>query len=234
VDRISRKQLKTDPFRTEVQHTLEYVTEHKSQAVRYGSIALAVAVLIGGWYFYSQHEHTLRQEKMAEIFRISNANVGPAQSAYELSYATEGAKDAALVKALSELSLQFHGTEEGTAAEYMLAAHAADKGNAAEAERRLRDAVDNGKGPYTSMARVQLARIYGSQGKIADAKSLLQPLIDKPTMFVSKEEAELALANVLGPTQPDQARKILMPLRASDRPAISQAAMNQLRELPQK
>jgi predicted negative regulator of RcsB-dependent stress response len=234
VDRISRKQLKTDPFRTEVQHTLEYVTEHKSQAVRYGSIALVVVVFIGGWYFYSQHEHTVRQEKMAEVFRISNANVGPAQNAFELSYATPDAKDAALVKALSDLSLQFHGTEEGTAGEYMLAAHAADKGNAAEAERRLRDVVDNGKGPYTSMARVQLARIYGSQEKIADAKNLLQPLIDKPTMFVSKEQAELALAKIIGPTEPDQARKILMSLRTSDRPVISQAAMNQLRELPQK
>ena len=234
MDRISRKQLKTDPFRTEVQHTLEYVTEHKSQAVRYGSIALAVAVLIGGWYFYSQHEHTVRQDKMAEIFRISNANVGPAQNAYELSYATQDAKDAALMKALTDLSVQYHGTEEGTAGEYMLAAHAADKGNGPEAERRLKDAVDNGKGPYTSMARLQLARIYGSQGKIADAKNLLQPLIDKPTMFVSKEEAELALAKVIGPTQPDQARKILMPLRTSDRPVISQAAITQLRELPQK
>ena len=234
MDRISRKQLKTDPFRTEVQHTLEYVTEHKSQAVRYGSIALVVVVLIGGWYFYSQHEHTVRQEKMAEVFRISNANVGPAQNAFELSYATPDAKDAALVKALSDLSLQFHGTEEGTAGEYMLAAHAADKGNAAEAERRLRDVVDNGKGPYTSMARVQLARIYGSQEKIADAKNLLQPLIDRPTMFVSKEQAELALAKIIGPTEPDQARKILMSLRTSDRPVISQAAMNQLRELPQK
>ena len=234
MDRISRKQLKTDPFRTEVQHTLEYVTEHKSQAVRYGGIALAVIVLAGGWYFYSQHEHTVRQEKMAEIFRISNGNVGPAQSAYELSYATQDAKETALVKALTDLATQFHGTEEGTAGEYMLAAHAADKGNPAEAERRLKDAVDNGKGPYTSMARVQLARIYGSQGKVADAKNLLQPLIEKPTMFVSKEEAQLTLAKVLGPTQPDEARKILTPLRTSDRPAISQAAMNQLRELPQK
>jgi len=234
VDRISRKQLKTDPFRTEVQHTLEYVTEHRSQAVRYGSIALGVVILIGGWYFYSRHEHTLRQNQLAEVFRITNANVGPSQNAFELSYATEDAKDAALVKALTDLSLQFHGTEEGTAGEYMLAAHAADKGNATEAERRLRDAVDNGKGPYTSLARLQLARIYGSQGKIGDARTLLQPVIDKPTMFVSKEQAELVLARIIGATEPDQARKILMPLRTSDRPVISSAAMMQLRELPQK
>ena len=234
MDRISRKQLKTDPFRTEVQHTLEYVTEHKSQAVRYGSIALAAIVLAVGWYFYSQHEHALRQEKLAEVIRIANANVGPAQNAFELSYATEGAKDAALVKAQTDLSVQFHGSEEGTAGEYMLAAQAAEKGNGAEAERRLRDVVDNGKGPYTSLGRLQLARMYGSQGKIADAKTLLQPLIDKPTMFVSKEEAELALAKIIGPTEPDQARKILIPLRTSDRPAISDAAMRELTELPPK
>jgi len=234
VDRISRKQLKTDPFRTEVQHTLEYVTEHRSQAVRYGGIALAVAVLAGGWYFYSAHEHTVRQEKLAEVFRITNANVGPSQDAYSLSYATEGAKNAALVKALTDLSVQFHGSEEGTAGEYMLAAHAADKGNASEAERRLRDVVDNGKGPYTSLAAVQLARIYASQNKISDAKNLLQGLIDKPTMFVSKEEAQLMLARIIAPTQPGEARKLLEPLRSSERPAISQVAIAQLGELAQK
>jgi predicted negative regulator of RcsB-dependent stress response len=234
LNRITRKELKTDPFASEVQHTLEYVNDHRSQVVRYGSIAVGIAVLAGAWYFYSQHQHVVRQEKLAEVFRINDANVGPSDNAFTLSYPTEQAKDQALVKALTELAVQYGGSAEGTIAQYMLAAHAADKGNAKEAERRLRDVVDNGKGPYVSLAAVQLARIYGFAGRIADARALLQPIIDKPTVFVSKEEAELVLAKILGPTKPDEARKILDRLKSQQRAAISQTAIAEAGELLQK
>jgi predicted negative regulator of RcsB-dependent stress response len=234
VDRITRKELKTDPFASEVQHTLEYVTDHRAQVVRYGSIVVGVAVLAGAWFFYSQHQHTARQDKLAEVFRITDANVGPADNAYMLSYATEQAKDQALVKALTELAVQHSGSDEGTIGQYMLAAHAADKGNAKEAERRLRDVVDNGKGPYVSLAAVQLARIYGSEGRIGDARALLQPIVARPTVFVSTEEAELVLAKIIGPSKPDEARKILDRLRADQRPAISQTAIAEMAEIFQK
>jgi predicted negative regulator of RcsB-dependent stress response len=233
VARITRKELKNDPFATEVQHTLEYVTGHRSQVVRWGSVIVGVVIVVAAAYFYLQHQHALRQEKLAEVFRISDATVGPADSAFSLSYPTEDAKDRALVKALTEL-IQYSGTGEGTIGQFMMAAHAADKGNAQEAERRLRDVVDNGKGPYVSLGALQLATIYGSQGKIAEARALLQPLIDKPTIFVSKEEAELALAKIIGPTKPDEARKILDPLRADQRGVISQTAIAELAELLQK
>jgi predicted negative regulator of RcsB-dependent stress response len=233
VNRISRKELKSDPFRTEVQHSLEYVTDHRSQVIRYGSIAVGVVVLAVAWFLYSQHQHTVRQEKLADVFRITDATVGEAANPFSLSFPTEQAKDQALVKALTDLA-QYSGSDEGTVAQFMLAAHAADKGNAQEAERRLRNVVDNGKGPYVSLAAVQLARIYGSQGKIADARALLQPIMDKPTVFVSKEEAELVLAKILGPTKPDEARKILDRLRGDQRPAISQTAVAEAGELLQK
>jgi predicted negative regulator of RcsB-dependent stress response len=233
VNRISRKELKSDPFATEVQHSLEYVTDHRSQVIRYGSIVVGVVVLAVAWFLYSQHQHTVRQEKLAEVFRISDATVGESANPFSLSFPTDQAKDQALVKALTDLA-QYNGSDEGTVAEFMLAAHAADKGNAQEAERRLRNVVDNGKGPYVSLAAVQLARIYGSQGKIADARALLQPIMDKPTVFVSKEEAELVLAKILGPTKPDEARKILDRLRGDQRPAISQTAIAEAGELLQK
>jgi len=231
VDRITRKELKTDPFASEVQHTLEYVTDHRTQVIRYGSIVAGVAVLVGGWYFYSQHEHTVRQDKLAQVFQISDASVGPSQNPYTMSYPADDAKDKALVKALTDLATQYSGTDEGTIAQYMLAAHAADKGGAQEAERRLKDVVDNGKGPYVSLAAVQLARIYGSAGKIDQARALLQPIIDKPTVFVSKEQAELVLARVIFPKQPQESRKILDRLRADQRPAISQTAVSESAEL---
>ncbi len=224
MDRITRKELKTDHFATEVQHGFEYVTEHQSEMIRYGLIALAVLVIGGGWYFYSQHEHAVRENKLAEMFRIDQAQVGAPDSPFTLSYPTQQAKDAAETKALTELATQFPGTEEGTIGQFMLASRAADKGNGAEAERRLKDVVDNGKGPYTSLAKLQLAEIYASEGKEADARALLQSLIDKPTVFVSKEEATIQLAKIIGRTKPADAQKMLLPLLTSDRAAVSRAA----------
>ena len=51
-----------------------------------------------------------------------------------------------------------------------------------------------------------------------------------PTITVSKEEAQLALARVKAKTDPDGARKILESLR-TERAAISKAAMSALGEL---
>jgi hypothetical protein len=69
-------------------------------------------------------------------------------------------------------------------------------------------------------------------GRQADAEKLLRALYDKPTTFVSKEQAAIALARAISTTKPAEARKLLEPLR-TERPAISQAAITLLSQLPQ-
>jgi hypothetical protein len=60
---------------------------------------------------------------------------------------------------------------------------------------------------------------------------LLRALYDKPTVFVSKEQAAIALARAISTTKPAEARKLLEPLRTG-RPAISQTAITLLSQLP--
>jgi hypothetical protein len=55
--------------------------------------------------------------------------------------------------------------------------------------------------------------------------------MEHPTIFVSKEQATLALAKGLMTTKPAEARKLLEPLRATRGPA-SQAAIQAFAELP--
>jgi hypothetical protein len=59
---------------------------------------------------------------------------------------------------------------------------------------------------------------------MAEAEKLLRSLIAKPSAFVSKEQATIALAELLASRNPAEARKLLEPLRSA-RPAISQAAI---------
>jgi hypothetical protein len=57
--------------------------------------------------------------------------------------------------------------------------------------------------------------------------------MDHPTDLVSKNQAAFELAKVLAPSQPAEARKLLLPL-ASSGTDVSQSAVVALGELPQK
>lgn len=231
MDRVTRKELKTDPFAVEVQHSVEYVAGHKQQVVRYGIAALVVLALGLGFYFYHRTEVQSRMELLSKAITISQANVGPSPTPDLPSYPTQQAKDEAQNKAFTEVAAKYAGTEEGTVAQFYLASAAADKGNLAEAEKRYRDIVDNGSGAYVSLGKLALGSIYASQGKTAEAEKLVRSVVDSPTLLVSKESATIALARILAPKNPKEAMKLLGPLRANERPAISRAAIDAITEL---
>lgn len=56
--------------------------------------------------------------------------------------------------------------------------------------------------------------------------------MEQPTLFVSREQAAIELARLLGPTKPAEARKLLEPLRTDKRSTVSRAALTQLAALP--
>jgi prepilin-type processing-associated H-X9-DG protein len=80
------------------------------------------------------------------------------------------------------------------------------------------------------MAKLSLAQVYFLDGHVSQAEALLRALIAHPTLFVSKEQATLALASGLAKTNPGEARKLVEPLRTS-RSAVSAAALELYGEL---
>ena len=76
MDRITRSKLKTDRFAVEVEHSVEYVAEHKKQVMLYSAIGVAVALLIAGIWYYRDGRHTKRQEELAQAMEIMQAPVG--------------------------------------------------------------------------------------------------------------------------------------------------------------
>lgn len=234
MDRLTRKELKSDKFALEVQHSVEYVAEHRRQLLRWGAIAAVVALLIVAGLVYRGYSRRVRQEKLAAAMLIINATIGPAQSPYQLSFPTQADRDQAYEKAFTELAAKYPGTDEGLVAEFYLATHAADQGKVDEAARHYKVVADAGNGPYSSMAKLSLAQIYAAQGKLADGEKLIQSVIDHPSELVSKEEATIALGRLIAPTDPARARKILEPLRGNPRSSISRAALNALDDMSQK
>jgi TolA-binding protein len=230
VDRAHRRELKHDKFVEQVGQSVEYAAEHKSQVLTIGAAVLGVLVLGLIWYFYSNSQAAARQQALREAMRIQEAQIGPGGSEYVVSFPTQAEKDAAVVKAFTEMSNKYSGSDEGAIAQYFLGVAAADQGKLAEAEKHFKAAVDSADDVYASQAKLSLAQVYEATGRVSEAEKLLRSMISDPTILVSKEQATVALARTIAKTNPAEARKLLEPLR-QERGPVSRAALSALGEI---
>jgi len=229
---LTRKELKTDKFVLEFEHGVEIFSEHRQQIIRWGSVALGLIVVIVAISMYRGHEHRARQDALHAAMDIQNSTVGPPQNEFTVTFPTAAERDKAVKKAFGDLAAKYPGTDEGAIAQFFLGTNAADSGNLADAEKYFKAVVDSGRSEYVSVAKLSLAQIYASEGKAGEGEKLIQSVIDHPTVLVSKDEASIALGQLLQTSDPDKARKILEPLRTSPRPSVSRAAIDAVAQLP--
>ena len=234
MDRIHRRELKQDKFALEVHRSLEVASSHREQLIKWGVVAAAVLAIVGGFYAYSQHAAAARQVELQAAMRIQEANIGPADaSAFLISFPTQADKDQAATKAFTDLMNKYPTKKEGAIARFYLGVINADQGKEAEAEKLWAANLDCGYDDVASQSRFSLAQIYEVQGKTAQAEKILRDLIAHPTIMVSKEQATIELARALARTKPDEARKLLEPLR-TERSAVSRMALTAYAEIGQQ
>ena len=225
MDKLTRKELKSDKFVLEFEHSVEYVTQHRQELIRWGIPAVVVVLIVLAVLYYRGYQHDARQEALQAAMQIQNSTVGPSQSEYVVSYPTSQAREAAVAKAWRDLAAKYSGTEEGGIAEFFLGTNSADQGNLTEAAKHFQAAIDSGDKTYVSEAKLALAQVYAAQGKLKDGEQLIQSVIDHPTVMVSKDAAILALAELIKNSDPQRAKKLVDPLRTSTRSAVSKAAI---------
>jgi len=232
MDRHTRKQLKSDKFAQEVGHTFEFMTEHRRDVIRYGSIAAVVILIAGGIYFYQKHTGSVREEALAQALRIEDAKISPTPQPPNMTFATQAEQDAAWNKAFTDVATKYRGSQEGAIAGLYLGSRLAEKGKIDESMKWLKDVAESAPKDYGSVAKVSLAEAYAGQGNLTEAKKLMQDVIDNPTTLVSKDMAQIELAGMLSSTDPAAARKLLDPLRTA-RTAVSRAAITEMGRIPQ-
>ncbi|HEY2018161.1 MAG TPA: tetratricopeptide repeat protein [Bryobacteraceae bacterium] len=229
--RITRKELKSDKFALEVEHTVTFFEEHQKDVIRYGAIAVGVALLIVGYTIYSRHEHALREEALAKAIQVQEAPIGPPQPGQNLNFPTQEVKDQVALKTFTELQAKYPGSDEGEIAEYYLGCIKADQGNLPEAEKSFKEVADKGSKDYASLAKLALAQIYFASGRDGEGESTLRDLMAHPTVYVSQEQAAILLAQSLMAKKPAEARKLLDPLRNKQGP-VGQRVLQIYSELP--
>jgi predicted negative regulator of RcsB-dependent stress response len=207
--------LKQDKFAQEVGHTVEFLGEHRKQLVLYGGIGLAVIAITVGLFYYNNRQHANRQRELSTAMALMNAPIGQTAAPGSVTFTTADLRTRAVVKALGNLATSGAGSQEGTVARYYLGTMAVGQGRLDEAAKHFSDAAGSGNQVYGSVAKLALADVYRAQNKTADAEKLLRGLMDNSTILVSKEEVTIALARLLAPAKPEEARKLLEPLRAA-------------------
>ena len=229
MDHITRKNLKTDRLVEEVSHGVDFMAKHRQQFVRAGIAAAVLAVAGLGFWFYQKTQKDARQALLSKAYLVQDSPVGPAQGDIKPPYATEAERTVAAAKAFQAVVDKYPGTAEGTVARYFLAAQAASSARWPDAERGFQEVIARGDADLASLARLAMAQVYAAQGKLPEAEKILRELADKPTTAVSKEQAQITLARLLMASRPEEAKKILEPMRTA-RSAISRAALSALGE----
>jgi len=232
VDRQTRKDLKTDKFAEDVFDIFDWASVHKAEVARYGAILVVAVLIIVGVVYYNRGQAATREEALAKALRIDDATTGEVVQPANMPFDTEAEKDKARIQAFTELSAKYSGTQEAAVADMYLGSYAVDAGNLAEAEKRYKKVVDDGPKAYAGLARLSLAQVYSSEGKMADAEKVLRDAIANPSLTVSKEHATILLGQLLAQSNPAEAHKLLDPLRTSPRGAISRTAITDSANLP--
>ncbi len=229
MSRITRKELKTDKFALEVEHTVSLFEQHKQEIVRYGVIAVVVMALILGYGMYSRGQHSAREQALTHAIEVQEAPVGQSSTG-GLSFATQEAKDAEATKVFSDVKNKYSGSVEGQIASYYLASIQADQGNMAQAEKSFQDVAQHADANYASLAKISLAQIYFSDGRNAQGEAILRDLIAHPTAFVSADQATITLAkHYVAVKNPSQAKVLLEPLKS--KPGVGQVVVSMLGEM---
>lgn len=223
MDRLTRKELKTDKFATEVGHTVQFLEQHRRQATIIGGAIVVLAILAVGAYFYMGRQHAARQALLVEALRLYAVPSGN-EDPYVKSFSTEEEKWSTVQPLFQTVIDEHSGTDEAAVAHMFLGVIASDRNSPEEAEEHFKRAIDAGSEEYASQATLSLADVYAGLGRYDEAEALLRNLVEHPTTLVSKEQATIALAEVLAQTKPEEARSLLEPLR-TERPEVSRAAL---------
>lgn len=231
---LTRKELlKQDKFTVEAEHTVDFLSQHRKEVVRYGAVLVALAIIIAGVYYYRNSQQLAHQQALGEAMTVWSAPVGAPAQPGGLSFATAQAKQDATKKAFSKVVSDYNGSQEAYIAEYYLASQALDTGNVDDARKKFQDVSDHANANYASLAKLALAQLDVAENRNADGEKILKDLMDHPTDLVSKTEATFAYARAISATKPDEARKLYQQIanEKSDAAPLAQTAMN---DLPQK
>jgi len=215
-EHISRKELKQDKVRETFEHGAEAVLSH----TRLVSTALLVIIFVAagylGWKVYSTRQTAQAQVALDEAMKIYNAplNVpGQPNLPGEISYMDPTQRSQDALTKFNAVAQQYPRTNPGKLARYYAALCLMDLDRLNQASEELKKLDAGSDKELAALAQYQSALINERTGKKDEAIKILRTLSDSGSVLVPKPMVLLELAQILGPTDPKQAKEIYEQLK---------------------
>ena len=208
---ILRKDLKKDEIREKFVSGVESVASHQQALWLVIAAALVVALAVFGWNSYAGRQTAKASAALDDAMKIFQARIrvaGEPVDPTELTYLDEKNKFTDADKKFLVVATQYGRTKPGQMARYYAALSEVQLKKYGDAEKNLGQVVSSGDENLASLAKFQLAEVYQLENKGAQAVDLYKQLSDKPSIFVPKPMALLALADYYRKTDPAQATKL--------------------------
>ncbi len=235
MDTQTRHAMKHDALVDNAQSAVAWLEEHKSEAIRFAAVLIAVvAIGIGSVMFY---QHRQEQASVAfgaamDIYSAPVAQPGvPAQPGVR-TYPSSAARAQAANALFLKVADSYGSTDSGKNALYFSGLCYMEMGQASQAEKTLKQVVRDGNKNLAALGNLALVNLYQQNGHASDAITLLNQLASHPTTAVPASEAKLELASMYEKTNPQQAQQIYAQLKDKDsKTAAGQIAAQKLQEM---
>jgi len=207
----TRHQLKEDRFVTATNEAVHWTGEHRTPIVA-GLITLIVVLggVIGGTFYFANQDDRASLA-FGDAMRTYSAPIraeGAAAQPDLKTFTSSAERSKAAFKEFTQVADSYPRTRNGKFAGYMAGLTAMDFGDNKTAEDRLKKAESSGDKDISNLAKFALASFYRSSGKDAEALRLYKEVIDANSLAVPKTTAQLELAAMYEPKQPDESIKI--------------------------
>jgi predicted negative regulator of RcsB-dependent stress response len=221
VDTQTRHALKSDKFITATRSGITWIDEHRSKVYVAAIVAVALALLGIGGYFYNDHRNDLAASDFGAAMDIYNAPVQqPGQPATPgvTTYPTSADRARAAAAKFDAITKNYQFTVTAANARYFAGLTYLEAGENATAESNLKQVAGSWDHNLSTLAKTSLATLYHQTGRDAAAIDLLKQVAAKPSSTVSANTAKLELADLYDSSnRPDDARRIYAELKDQDK-----------------
>ena len=223
---ILRKDLKKDEIRETLVSGVESVASHQQALWIVATAVLIVALAVFGWNSYARRQTAKASVALDDAMKIFQARIrvaGEPVDPAEITYLDEKNKFADAEKKFLAVASQYGRTKPGQMARYYAALSEVQLKQYGNAEKNLDLVVSSGDENLASLAKFQLGSVYQQENKGSQAVALYKQLSDKPSVFVPKPMALLALADYYRKSDPAQATKLYNQVKQEFPDAAEQA-----------
>lgn len=219
MDSQTRHALKQDKFVQTTQQGVDWVGEHRSTVIRWSIAGVVVlALIIAGIVVYNQRSEAAEAALGSALDVYSSPLAQPGEPAPAGTYATAADRAKVANKQFVQVAEQYSWLPEGAKAHYFAGLTYQELGQTASAETELKKAADAWDKNLSSLAKYALAGFYHETGRDAQAISLYNDLIAKPTDAVPAFTSQLALADLYqAEGKNEQARQIWAKIKDADK-----------------